>query len=330
MRRIALVAVVAVVALAACTPIVPPPAASTPPKPSGPPNAVLDVPVPGVPRTEVAGARWADKLVVAGGIAPVGASFVGSRALFFFNLKTKSWSTGPALPGPRDHASLAVLNGSLYLVGGFSDTLKTATAEVWRLDAPNGSWVPVAPLTMPRGALATVSVSGYLVAIGGHDDVVSHLDQSSTEWYDPATDTWTAGPAMSITRQHLGAAAAGTTVYAIAGRPPNRRSVEKLTVLPGTGPTGGWTAAPALSFSRGGNGASATAGGVPCTGGGEEAAGTIASIECLVGGRWQHVANLKVPRHGLAVIGERGRIHFISGGPQPGATYSSTHEHFDP
>ncbi len=60
--------------------------------------------------------------------------------------------------------------------------------------------------------------------------------------------------------------------------------------------------------------------------GGEEPAGTIASVECLVGDRWERVARLAVPRHGLAVAGLDGRLHVIGGGPQPGLFVSPAHE----
>jgi hypothetical protein len=40
----------------------------------------------------------------------------------------------------------------------------------------------------------------------------------------------------------------------------------------------------------------------------------------------RRVATMEVPRHGLAVVAEGNRVHFVAGGPQPGATYSDAHE----
>jgi len=65
-----------------------------------------------------------------------------------------------------------------------------------------------------------------------------------------------------------------------------------------------------------------------CTGGGEVSGkpDTVPSIECYSRGRWRRVATLQVPRHGLAVVAEGDRVHFVAGGPQPGATFSDAHE----
>ncbi len=82
-----------------------------------------------------------------------------------------------------------------------------------------------------------------------------------------------------------------------------------------------------MNDTRGGTSA-AEAGGQPCVAGGEEPAGTIASIECLSGGRWARVATLRAPRHGVAVAGVGDRLHVIAGGPEPGLFVSGAHELF--
>ena len=274
-------------------------------------------------KTEVAGAYWARY-----GLIAVGGGFVASgaatRDLLLFDVDGDQWSRGPDLPGPRDHAAFVALDGALYLVGGFTTGLDGATADVWRLDAPDGEWVEVASMGTARGALGAVAVDGRLLAVGGVD--ASGRDLTSTEWYDPTADVWTAGPDMSRTRQHVGVAARGRTVYAIGGRSPNLDSVERLRFRGGE-PDGEWEPGPSLGFSRSGHGA-ATVGGTVCTAGGEESAGTIAPIECLRRGRWEHVADMNEPRHGLAVVAVGDELHLISGGPEPGFAFSVEHEIF--
>ena len=90
----------------------------------------------------------------------------------------------------------------------------------------------------------------------------------------------------------------------------------------------GWREEPALNATRGGT-AAAVAGGKLCVAGGEEPQGTIASVECLVDGRWQELARLAVPRHGLAVVGLLDQLHVVGGGPQPGLFVSPAHEVFE-
>ncbi len=278
-------------------------------------------------RSEVAGAYWRKfgLIVVSGGFVPSAlGGLTASADLLFYDVAADEWTEGPDLPGPRDHATMATVGGSLFLVGGYTTGLSGATDEVFRLDSPDGAWEAVASMGTPRGALATAAIQGRLIALGGvNDDGVL----ASTEIYDPDTDEWTPGPSLAAEREHFGAAVVGRRVYAVAGRNPrNLTSVESLRFRRGNA-QGEWAQAPELEFSRGGNGA-ATAGGVACTAGGEEQAGTIGPVECLVDGEWRHVADLEVPRHGLAVVGVRRNLHVISGGPEPGLAFSTDHEVF--
>jgi hypothetical protein len=278
-------------------------------------------PMLGRAKTEVAGAYWKEH-----GLIAVGGGFVddshSTADLLLYDVGTGEWRPGPDLPGNRDHAALVALGDSLYLVGGFTTRLTGATADVWRLSAPDGTWQQVTSMHTERGALGATAIHGRILAVGGVD--ARGGDLASTEWYDPVSDRWTRGPALSRTRQHLGVASRGDSVFAIGGRFPNVASVERLRFVAGE-PAGTWRRAPSLRFSRSGNGA-ATAAGVVCTAGGEEAVGTIAPIECLQGGRWRHVADMEVPRHGLAVVAVDRGLHMISGGPEPGFAFSRVHE----
>jgi hypothetical protein len=279
----------------------------------------------GAAKTEVAGASWP-----AHGLVAVGGGFVEARSptpdLLLYDVEAGEWTRGPDLPGNRDHAALVVLDDSLYLVGGFTTGLTGATADVWVLAEPDGSWRRVAPMRQARGALGATAIDGRILAVGGVD--ARGRDLASTEWYDPGSDRWTRGPALSRTRQHLGLTARGDTVYAIGGRAPNLATVERLRFAHGA-PVGSWRRAPPLQFSRSGNGAATVAGAV-CTAGGEEDTGTIAPIECLRDGRWRHVADMEVPRHGLAVVTVADALHMISGGPEPGFAFSRVHEVYRP
>jgi hypothetical protein len=288
---------------------------STPPRSR---STTTGPPIP-VGRTEVAGALWDGKIAVAGGFpSPDGST----DRLDLFDLSSGTWSSGPTLPHRYDHASLAELGGRLYLVGGYTGGLSNPTSEVWSLGTGEAAWTQEQPMGTRRGALATAAAGGKLVAIGGVDQSGTAL--RTTEIFTPGTG-WSAGPNLSIPREHLGATGTGDTVYAIAGRNADgaTTSVESLVV-------GGrnWEDAPALHDERSGIGGATTASGRICTGGGEVPgqADTVPSIECRDGGRWQRVANLKVPRHGLAVVAEGNRVHFIAGGPSPGFSFSDAHE----
>ena len=271
-------------------------------------------------RTEVAGALWDGKIAVAGGLTPN----QSTDRFNLFDLSNRSWSSGPTLPHRYDHTSLAELDGRLYLVGGYLSGLSNPTNEVYSLGRGETTWRMEPSMAARRGALATASAAGRLVAVGGVDQGGNVL--RTTEVFTPGAG-WSAGPNLSIPREHLGATGAGDKAYAIAGRNANgaTTSVESLVVGEGE-----WRQEPAMHDERSGIGATTTASGRICTGGGEVPGkpDTVPSIECLEGGAWQRVADMSVPRHGLAVVAEENRVHFVAGGPQPGGSFSDAHEVF--
>lgn len=65
---------------------------------------------------------------------------------------------------------------------------------------------------------------------------------------------------------------------------------------------------------------------MPCVAGGEEPDRTIGSIECLIGDAWELVAEMEVPRHGVAFAYLDGAFRVIAGGPLPNYSASTVHE----
>lgn len=331
------VLVTAILVVAACTtPEVSPPGDTTSPGPvTATPtstHAVADgrsatdapfstgraAPLPAA-RTEVTGTAWDGRIVAVGGLDPDGDAVADVDV---YDPDTDTWSQGPRLPTALHHTAVATLDDRLYVVGGYSiqDGSWVAESAVWSLGPGDDRWSQEAPLATPRGALAVASTGERLVAVGGVGPDGQVL--TSTEVLDRDGRAWEPGPEMGTPREHLAATAVGGEVYAIAGRAggfdTNRDSVEVLRDR-------AWSDAGTLNAARGGIGA-ATVDRIPCVTGGEEDAGTIGSVECLVAGSWEVVDRLEVPRHGLAVAALDGRLHVVGGGPEPRLTTSDVHE----
>jgi hypothetical protein len=278
-----------------------------------------------VPRTEVSGVAWRGRLAVGGGLTPDGGA---SDQFHLWSPSGNRWVAGPRLPKPLHHSAMAVVAERLFVVGGYTNGPGEAwvpQALVASLGDGEAAWRDEPAMPSPRGAHAAAVAHGVLVVTGGES---GGTPLATTSIYDPGARTWRPGPALARPREHLAAASAGGRVYAIAGRTGTEGN---FTVVESLDPAAdrAWRSEPELARSRGGIGADAVDGTV-CVAGGEEAAGTIAPVECLRDGRWAAVADLARPRHGLAVMALDGSLHVVGGGDQPGLTVSGVHEAIEP
>ncbi|HVE94669.1 MAG TPA: kelch repeat-containing protein [Acidimicrobiales bacterium] len=285
--------------------------APTPPVPTPAPEA----------RTEVAGAAWKGKVVVAGGLRADGGA---SDRVDVYDPSNGEWSRAPDLPVALHHAALAVLGDDLWAVGGFTtaeDKGWVAARATYRLPPAAKAWEAGPTLTRARGALGLASVDDRLIAFGGkttEGDVLASVEVLVSD-----ADDWAPGPSLTQAREHTAAMVVNGRAYAVAGRlgglQTNLTSVESWR--PGED---AWREEPSVEDPRGGTAAS---GG--CVAGGEERQRTIATVECLSGDRWRVRFRLREPRHGLAAVVVAGYLHVIAGGPTPGLSVSAAHEVFE-
>ncbi|HUS62850.1 MAG TPA: kelch repeat-containing protein [Acidimicrobiales bacterium] len=293
---------------------------------SAPKPVSIAAPVTPDARTEVAGAAWQNLVIVAGGMTQDGSA---SSRVDAFDTATGTWSQAPPLPVPVHHAGAAVAAGRLWIVGGYTNgagQAPVAIANAVSIGPGEAAWRIESPLPQARAALALVSARDVLVAIGG---VVDGKPSGSTVMLRIGQG-WEDGPPLANAREHHAAAAAGPRIYAIAGRTggleSNIGSVESLDIRT---PGRGWRGEPGLNDSRGGTAAAAAPDGKQiCVAGGEQASGTIASVECFSDGRWDRAATMNTPRHGLAAVWHGDGLHLVAGGNQPGLNTSNVHELF--
>jgi len=273
-------------------------------------------PVP-LARTEVAAALFGKESGVLGGIVASGANSKRGDA---YSPTRNRWRRLPDLPVSVHHAMAAGRGAELYVVGGYSaGSGPLATAYVLR----RGRWVALLPMPAPRAAAGAAIVRDKLYVVGGVEapgrlarDGFA-LDLKSLRW------SLIAGPRP---REHLGAAALGGRVYAVAGRTAGYDT--NLDIVEAYEPAGNrWRAIPRVPGERGGTAAAAVAGRL-VSAGGEEPAGTIRTVFAYnpAARRWTKLPNLPRPRHGLGLVGYHGRAYALAGGPQPGLTVSTSNQ----
>eukprot|EP01047_Picozoa_sp_COSAG01_P022840 COSAG01_NODE_1371_length_10547_cov_22.320827_4_plen_199_part_00 len=128
---------------------------------------------------------------------------------------TDAWTNGSAsnLPHPRAALGSAVLNGSLYVIGGNNgvyDKNPAGNDAGYKVDIfnfSNASWSSGPPLVQPRWQPGVVAADGRVFVMGGASPG-SYTPLASTEIYDPSTcipgnlgaQCWIEGTPMPVPR----------------------------------------------------------------------------------------------------------------------------------
>lgn len=150
-----------------------------------------------------------------------------------FDSATKAWTDQPALPEPRSSFDAAVLEDTIYVVGGWN--MAGAAEAVWHetawaLDLTREplEWKPIARAPFQRRALSVAAHDGSIFAIGGmqrEGGITTRVDV-----YDPRTDAWTRGPSLigkpsvdaddegSTSRRNTDMTGFGSSAFATGGR----------------------------------------------------------------------------------------------------------------
>ena len=277
--------------------------------------------------------RWRGRLgsgriVVVGGLTEAG---VASDRVDVYDPVANRWDPAPALPLGLHHVGLATVGDRVYVAGGYHNPQPAGAVggpgrgaqPRLRASGPGGRsrrWPrPGAGWPWPRWATGWwPSAAPARAGVLRRTEVL--VLGASGGWRPGPTSP---SPATTWPRRRPGDGSTPSPAakgHSRATWPPSSRGTRR--------PADGWQPEPGLNDTRGGTSA-AEVGGRPCVAGGEEPRGTIASVECLVDGRWERVATLAraPPRPGRRRPG--GRLHVIGGGPQPGLFVSTAHEVFD-
>lgn len=119
-----------------------------------------------------------------------------------YNPITKTWTNLPPLPKPRSSLDAAVVDGKLYVVGGWNLQEGTASDATWHdcvlafdLSYEDSAWIPTAKPPFSTRALAAAGLNGKLYVLGGMNS--DNKITQAVHVYDTKTDTWSAGPTLA-------------------------------------------------------------------------------------------------------------------------------------
>jgi hypothetical protein len=111
----------------------------------------------------------------------------------------KSWQDLAPLPEGRSSHDAAVLDGKLYVIGGWKlgdpePTVWHRTALVWDFTKENPAWEEISSPPFKRRALSLAAFGGKIYAIGGMQETGGPTTR--VDGYDPAKKEWSVAPSI--------------------------------------------------------------------------------------------------------------------------------------
>ena len=243
-------------------------------------------------RQELATAVLDGKIYAIGGLEGQGNP---SPRVDVYNPNTNTWTPAAPLPFGNDHHGAAVAAGKLYVFGGLS-------RDTYLYDPIANSWSLVAQMQSAHGGTPAVGViNDKIYCAGGTSGATTH---GVLEIFDPATNTWTKGPSMGVSRNHCAGAVIDGKFYVAAGRGSSSAANALEVYDPGTND---WSRKPNMPTGRSGVAAAGVNGEVFVFGG--EGGRMYPEVEAYnpATNSWRRLADMPVPRHGIwaAVIGNK-------------------------
>lgn len=236
----------------------------------------------------------------------------------------QAWTDGPPMPTARYDAAVAVLDGSLYVIGGRETPTGPPSGVVERF-TPGEGWETVASLRDERYAAAATALNGRIVLMGGMESLGAATDD--VEAYDLSKDDWESFQSMEQERSGLGAVMLNGHIYALGGAAENGLltsceaydpSDDKWYIYPP------WRISPPrASFGV------AEQGGAAYLAGGFSQFGPLDLFErYIIGAGSTELASMSTARGNLALVSD-GTALFAIGGLDPGEHVLSSVERYD-
>ena len=237
-----------------------------------------------------------------------------------------AWVPRPDIPRPRSELGAAVLDGRIYVVGGFG-----GGSAVDCFDVAANAWAPVADLPISVHHPGVAALDGRLYVAGGYTDAGG--DSAALWAYDPASDVWERRADMPTARGALGLAALDGRLYAVGGALGFLGGLATDAVEAYDPGTDTWERRAPLPTPREHLAVAAGAGRVFAVGGranGDEGDPLASAAEAYdpTADRWETLPPLPTPRGGVSGVFAADQL-LVLGGERGPTTYADV-EAYDP
>jgi len=249
-----------------------------------------------------------------------------------------TWTAVTPCPVPRFEASGVVVNGELWVMGGFLSTMLNVTNQVDIYDPVADHWRLGPELPGAETHMGVVSVSDGFVLVGGFQgNVLDRITTAGVWRYRTANAAWEAAPDLPTPRAAVFAALVGNTVHAAGGLGPDGNTDAREHLVWDAGSGIAWSAAAPLANPRNHGGGAATHGSffaISGRHGWDEVGGDDPALDAFdpATDSWTSRAPMPVPRSEIGaatVTMSDGRL-LVVGGSIPGKNPSGDVLVYDP
>jgi N-acetylneuraminic acid mutarotase len=142
-----------------------------------------------------------------------------------YSVTPQTWTTGTSMPTARTEVAGSVLDGKIYVIGGYDESGKT-TDVVELYDPQTDRWSRVSSLPQPTDHAAAATYDGKLFVVGGYIIVEGQRTPTNKSFiYDPSVDKWKEIKSMPTSRGALTANFINDILYVIGGQDSSRKTM---------------------------------------------------------------------------------------------------------
>jgi hypothetical protein len=157
----------------------------------------------------------ASVLLLSAGMASVAVAQVQTCEIPAVIVTHNTWTSGAPMPTALVGGAAAVLEGQIYVVGGFNGSAIVTNTQVY--NPATNVWSTGVPLPTPLGDVASAVVNNVLYVIGGSGSTTGSPVTNTVYAYNPKTKTWSTKAAMPTARDVAAAVVVNNIIYVIGG-----------------------------------------------------------------------------------------------------------------
>ena len=172
-----------------------------------------------------------------------------------------AWAAAAPCPVARFEANGVVVNGELWVMGGFLSSSLDVTKRVDIYDPSTDTWRLGPDLPGAETHLGVVNVAGDIVLVGGFSGNVLARTTTAAVWrWSAANATWSAGPELPTARAATATALIGSEIHTAGGLAQDGDTDSGEHVVWDLAKSPAWTSAAPLAVPRNHGAGAATAG----------------------------------------------------------------------